>query len=382
MNKTNKLLISISFFLFSIVFIIQLLTTRALFNHYIFDNLRSFAYKLNNEFPTTKTTNSYIDTINYKLDDSSSFIYEVTIKLKTNYELEKIKINNSYLPVEKTNDVKVYSFILAPNFFIIETEQTYTIQEFVSVHKTIPIYFNFTIYKDIDFNTILEKEKSIVGVSLGRTWGSGIIIEKNKTTKTNIFGKEKSVYEYLILTAQHVVKRNLKISIHYNNTYNTYGDVKILGVYTDNSDLALLKLTTKDGSLIPLDDQQFINNESIDYNVGDTVFSIGSPMNKKIAFNAVSSGVIINKNEQIMLKEERRLAIKTTATLGSGSSGGALFDKNGNLIGLNFAGDSNNNYGFAVPIEIILQAKNIILTSTSFHLISHKKTSTKKVDVF
>lgn len=357
MKRPLQIIAFVSLILFSVVLFFNLITTRVIFNNYKYDNLRSFAYKLNDEFPASFSNDKYIQNVSYKLEENN---YKIFITFKSENNIVNVKIDNSVYPLNHYED-NTYYFYFEPIFFSHTTERTYYINTLIKETDLIETNYQFTLYKDIDPSVIENKMKSLVGVSLGRTWGSGIILNKKEIIKKNLFKKEVKLYEYIILTAEHVIRQNLKISIHYNNTYNTYGDVKVLGVYTENSDLAFLKLTTKDSSLVPLNDLQFKSDTPTNYKENDIVFLVGSPMNKVIDFNKVNSGYIVGVNELITLNGEEKLAIKTNASLTGGSSGGGLFNSSGDLIGLHFAGESKTSYSYSIPIEIILQAKDLIL---------------------
>jgi serine protease Do len=68
----------------------------------------------------------------------------------------------------------------------------------------------------------------------------------------------------------------------------------------------------------------------------------------------ISKGIISNKYEKNGIA-----ILQTTAAISPGSSGGGLFDKNRNLIGITFLKDEEKGaegLGFAIPTELILEA--------------------------
>lgn len=82
--------------------------------------------------------------------------------------------------------------------------------------------------------------------------------------------------------------------------------------------------------------------------VGQTVFSIGSPLGLELSLGAglISS---LRKNEQSQLE-----AIQTTTPISPGSSGGGLFDEQARLIGITtFQAKEGQNLNFAIPVEWI-----------------------------
>lgn len=78
--------------------------------------------------------------------------------------------------------------------------------------------------------------------------------------------------------------------------------------------------------------------------VGDKVFAIGSPIGMK---NSLSEGIVSG------LREHKGITvIQTTAPISPGSSGGGLFDAQGNLVGITtFKLIKGENLNFAVDIR-------------------------------
>ncbi len=88
--------------------------------------------------------------------------------------------------------------------------------------------------------------------------------------------------------------------------------------------------------------------------VGETVYAIGNPRGLRQTF---SDGLVSGKREKLevagaVAAEASQRLVQTTAAISPGSSGGGLFDRAGNLIGitsLTLLGAQNIN--FAVPAE-------------------------------
>lgn len=82
--------------------------------------------------------------------------------------------------------------------------------------------------------------------------------------------------------------------------------------------------------------------------IGETVYSVGSPKGLE---NTLGQGIISGKREFAKLN-----LIQTTAQISKGSSGGGLFDKFGNLIGITtFKVGDSEGLNFAVAIEDFTQ---------------------------
>ena len=92
---------------------------------------------------------------------------------------------------------------------------------------------------------------------------------------------------------------------------------------------------------------------------GAPVFAIGSPEGLD---NTISEGLISNPNRVLGGVSY----IQTSAPISHGSSGGALLNKQGQVIGITSAGiDSGENLGFALPISVIQGYDDTELTPLS-----------------
>ncbi|MCX7878660.1 MAG: trypsin-like peptidase domain-containing protein [Ignavibacteria bacterium] len=152
--------------------------------------------------------------------------------------------------------------------------------------------------------------------------GSGVIIDRNGLVATNY----------------HVCRGAGKIEVkHYDKTF---GDVSILA-QDELSDLLILKLNvTFPHILVPAGTNSLKQ--------GQRIFAIGSPEGYE---NSISEGIIsgfrINSNN-IRL-------IQMTAPITEGSSGGAVLNSRGELIGLSTSGQHEGNIYFTVPSDYIYE---------------------------
>lgn len=81
---------------------------------------------------------------------------------------------------------------------------------------------------------------------------------------------------------------------------------------------------------------------------GEEVVAIGSPIGLT---NTVSTGIV-----SALRKMQGREVIQISAPISHGSSGGGLFDRQGNLIGITFAGmEEGQNLNFAIPVSQVQQ---------------------------
>jgi len=143
-----------------------------------------------------------------------------------------------------------------------------------------------------------------------------------------------------IITNYHVMSSAYTCKISTNQDIS-YEVSKIL-CYSKDQDIAILQLA-KDTGLQPLT----LGDSSI-IKKGETVVAIGSPLGIK---NTVSTG---NLSGRVM--EDNMDVLQFTAPISSGSSGGALFDNNGNVIGITFASYvDGQNLNLAIPIELAIK---------------------------
>jgi len=159
-----------------------------------------------------------------------------------------------------------------------------------------------------------------------------------------------------ILTNNHVVeggKNNIKVTLKNKKAY----DARIVG--TDpNTDLAVLKI---DANQLP----HALIGDSDNVKVGDWVLAVGNPFRLR---STVTAGIVSALSRQVQIINESlsiESFIQTDAAINRGNSGGALVNKNGELIGINtaIATETGNyqGYGFAVPVNLAVKvAKDII----------------------
>lgn len=152
--------------------------------------------------------------------------------------------------------------------------------------------------------------------------GSGVLIASNG----------------IILTNFHVASRGVSYAIHLENCDTVFYTSELLKYHADD-DLALIRLSGCPARPIPLYTGPNIKR-------GQPVVAIGSPLG---LFNSVSDGIIAGF---------RRLGdtdmIQFTAPTSPGSSGGALLDRFGRLIGIVTAGfEGGQNLNLAVSYTAI-----------------------------
>lgn len=142
----------------------------------------------------------------------------------------------------------------------------------------------------------------------------------------------------LAVTNYHVIEGAAKavITAADGREYNVAG----LFDYSKEGDLALIKVDGADFPYLRLGDSDKVET-------GASVFAISSPLGFK---NSFSAGIISSASRTV----EGMTFIQTTAAISSGSSGGALLDRTGKVIGVTTATAVNGqNINLALPINRI-----------------------------
>ncbi|MGH4121799.1 MAG: YceG family protein [Clostridium sp.] len=153
--------------------------------------------------------------------------------------------------------------------------------------------------------------------------GSGVVIDGEGTIATNF----------------HVVREGSSFGIIFENDANESIFARLIKV-NENCDLALLKIDCKTVP-IPIKDKDTLNR-------GQQIVAIGSPLG---LMNTISDGIVAG-----FRNIDERKFIQITAPISPGSSGGALLDKYGYLVGITTAGYlEGQNLNLAVPSsELVL----------------------------
>ena len=165
-----------------------------------------------------------------------------------------------------------------------------------------------------------------------RASGSGVIISQDG---------------YIVIN-NHVVDGATEVSVTLNDR-KTY-KAKVIG--TDaNTDLALIKIDGHNLPVMPI-------GNSDDARLGQWVLAIGYPLNLDVT---VTEGIISAKSRNIGINTKGSAPIEsfiqTDAAVNPGSSGGALINTNGELIGINSAiaspTGSYAGYAYSIPSNLV-----------------------------
>jgi hypothetical protein len=181
----------------------------------------------------------------------------------------------------------------------------------------------------------------------------------DKNNKKNALGSAVAITKNLLATNCHVALSGNYLIIDVNNEA-LYGS---LFYYDQDKDICIVGIDRN--SLIPVNIRR-----SNTIKIGEEVYAIGSPHG--IA-KTISKGIISNKEIQDGILTH----LQTDASISHGSSGGGLFDKDSNLVGITTSTEPDSeNIAFAIPTELILDIINPQKDTTT----TQSSTSNKESD--
>ena len=178
----------------------------------------------------------------------------------------------------------------------------------------------------------------------GRSLGSGVIVDK--------------INGYII-TNNHVVKNaeTIKIVLYDDREFNA----EVVGKH-ENTDLAVLKIDAENLFETKMGDSDILE-------VGEWVIAIGSPFGINLNHTVTAGIVSATGRSDVMSPQNFENFIQHDAAINPGNSGGALFNLDGELIGINNAiatdgwSRTNAGVGFAIPINQVIRIMEDLITS-------------------
>ena len=172
------------------------------------------------------------------------------------------------------------------------------------------------------------------GESRGHSLGSGVIIDSD---------------EGYIITNNHVIEDAEDIKVILYDKREVRGTI----VATDPpSDLAVIKVDPNGLSTVAL-------GNSDQLNVGEWVVAIGSPFGLHLNHTVTAGIVSAIGRSSVISRNNFEDFIQHDAAINPGNSGGALFNLDGELVGINTAiatdgySRANAGVGFAIPINMV-----------------------------
>ena len=166
-----------------------------------------------------------------------------------------------------------------------------------------------------DTVSMVSAKDSVVYIQTNKMQGSGVVLSSDGLIATNF----------------HMIENASTAQFLFNDGSIYQGKTTVVGLDPE-ADIALLKISKTGLKAASI---------STSYAIGDAVTAIGSPDGNR---NKETTGVINGFDQDI---------ISTSAVISHGSSGGGLFNSNGQLIGMTSA--YGNEQYLSIPISLVKQ---------------------------
>ena len=235
------------------------------------------------------------------------------------------------------------------------------------VTSDINLYAGFTINSISMTNMITEQTlKSIVTIEnkCYNTVGGSLV-----ETNSEIFQGSGVVIDIsggycYVLTNNHVVKKEEGFTNQYFTVEDAWGNKYDAQIYkglnkkdyamSDSYDLALICFKYTKTGQSNLDEIAFGN----DPKVNDYIATLGTPegLQNAITYGRVLQYYQMTSSDTLNIEFE---VIIHDAPITHGSSGGALINTAGQLVGINFGGFNEGVYGGSIPISKVIEFLNI-----------------------
>ena len=232
----------------------------------------------------------------------------------------------------------------------------------------------YFILKTIPGTTIVNKSEKEVTVNengiadaVEKVYDSVVIVNVYRNQKLYgsgsgfIFKKDNN--KYFLITNNHVVEsaNTTKVTLSDDSSYDTtlvgtdkYLDIAVLAFESD-----------KDHSIAEI-------GSSSEARVGDTVFTVGAPIDSTVYSWTVTRGILSGKDRKVSVSTTSnsnaadyiRTALTTDAVINSGNSGGPLCNSNGEVIGITnmkLVSTGIEGMSFAIPIDDAMQYANKLI---------------------
>ena len=203
-------------------------------------------------------------------------------------------------------------------------------------------------------NVTITSEDSITE-SIKKVYDSVAVVNNYRAGRLTGYGsgfvyKKDDKYGY-ILTNNHVVEDASEVTVTLSNGEEVQAEVLGTDSYMDIA-------------VVRIDEDQVLQvaeiGDSTEAKLGDTVFTVGTPVSTEYA-GTVTKGIISGENREITITDNGTSymmeAIQIDASINPGNSGGPLVNINGEVIGINsvkLVESSIEGMGFAIPIEVAM----------------------------
>ena len=203
-----------------------------------------------------------------------------------------------------------------------------------------------------------EEGKSLTPADVYASYVQSVVGISCETSQTNIYGQLSTAAvsgtgfviseDGYIVTNNHVIASANEGTIRVNMADGSSYDAKIVGTEPDN-DIALLKIEASGLKTVSIGDSDSLV-------VGELVCAIGNPLGELT--ETMTVGYVSALDREINSDGTPINMLQTDCAINPGNSGGALFDMNGNVIGVTtakYASDELEGLGFAIPINDVMR---------------------------
>lgn len=280
--------------------------------------------------------------------------------------VEEEKIDEKYTKVKRENEKTKKNRKLMPLFFTVVFAVVVGLIIVISILKFTPILSKLEssvqgessgkIVTNTKKNTIYEK--SSLAVAIENVYDSVVMVrsykkDEEQSTGTGFIYKKDSNYGY-VMTNQHVVANADKVQLVLSNDDEIEAEILSGDEYLDIAVMRISKDKVPQVATIG-------NSETM--KIGDTIFTVGSPMGYEYR-GTVTSGILSGKDRMVSVSLSNSSSsdwvmkvLQIDAAINPGNSGGPLVNASGEVIGVNsmkLVQDEIEGMGFAIPIEIAM----------------------------
>lgn len=232
---------------------------------------------------------------------------------------------------------------------------------FVGIIGTILVIQYVPIKTEVIEKTVAQitaTDDNTIKSAISKVYDAVVVVEAYQNdqlvgTGTGFVYKKDDNNGYLI-TNHHVIEDARTVKVLNNNGQEV--EAKVLGS-DEYADIAVLSI---DASAVM---QVAEIGESSVSEIGDTVFTVGSPLGTDY-IGTVTKGILSGKDRTVEVELSNNNTfmmevLQTDAAINPGNSGGPLVNMNGEVIGVNsmkLVEDKIEGMGFAIPIELVMSA--------------------------
>ncbi len=228
----------------------------------------------------------------------------------------------------------------------------YTEQELIQLIESLMpeayenVHYDLESFEEVLTDMIERNKDAVVGLRVTGTLFTG----GGSTGSAVVYRKEGSTF--YAVTNHHVIENYRSIEVVYERNGMLFTvenrNVEVLGK-DKTTDLAVLTFKANDNFPVV----SFA--DSYELKPGRFAIAVGNPLGFDY-YGTVTLGVVSGLSRYVPGSEFEVPFIQHDAAISPGNSGGALFDINGNLIGINnmkIVSDKADNIGFAIPSNTV-----------------------------